>query len=277
MPDTVTLTPIGVVHSPFRARVEAPRQPRAAHGVSGRVELFGGHNFEHALEDLETFRYIWLVFWFHLNHDWRPKVSPPRSTERRGVFATRSPYRPNPLGLSVLELIRVEGLVLHVANLDILDGTPVLDIKPYVPYADSMPDANSGWLGAPSDPLPSYQVAFSELAQRQLAYLLEHHALELREGLQRALSIGPEPLAYRRIRKWGDDFVIALKDWRARFASVDQTVQVLELWSGHRPQLLASSDDPALAAHRGFLATFGAPAKPPRIVPSRPARSARSR
>jgi tRNA-Thr(GGU) m(6)t(6)A37 methyltransferase TsaA len=277
MPDIapLTLTPIGVVHSPFRERVEAPRQPRAASGVSGTIELYPGHNFEHALEDLTSFRFIWVLFWFHLNADWRPKVSPPRSSERRGVFATRSPYRPNPIGLSVLELTGIEGLLLQVTNLDILDGTPVLDLKPYVPYTDSVPDANSGWLGAPSDPLPTYQVTFSERALAQLAFLRDRYDVELRPGLERALCLGPEPLAYRRIRRQGTEFVIALKDWRARFASEAETVHVLELWSGHAPKLLATSADPALEPHRGFLASFGAPPKPSRVVASRPERASR--
>ena len=220
-PETLNLTPIGVVHSPFKERVDAPRQPSAARGVEGTIELFSGRNFEQALEDIQGFNFIWVLFWFHLNSTWKPKVSPPRSGLRRGVFATRSPYRPNPIGLSVVELRKVDGLVLHVQSLDILDGTPVLDLKPYIPYVDSLPDASSGWLDAPSDPQPEYAVNFAPLAEAQLGY------------------------------------VIAVKDWRARFVSSERAITVLEFQTGHRPQVLATTEETALDPHRAFVARYG--------------------
>src|SRR3954466_9327479 len=106
MIDPVTLTPIGVARTPFPDRLSAPRQPYAARGVEGTIELFPGHDFEHALLDLDGWDYLWVIFWFHLNHGWRPKVLPPRSAgKRRGVFSTRSPHRPNPIGLSVVRLL----------------------------------------------------------------------------------------------------------------------------------------------------------------------------
>ena len=104
------LTPIGVVRSPFTEKMQAPRQPSAAQGTLGRVELRAGQDFEHALEDLQTFRYIWLLFWFDQAEGWRPKVLPPRSSKRRGLFATRAPHRPNPIGMSLVELTGIEGL-----------------------------------------------------------------------------------------------------------------------------------------------------------------------
>src|SRR5439155_25469237 len=126
---------------PFRDRVSAPRQPRAAEGASGSIELFAGHGYEDALADLDRWQYIWVIFWFHGNEGWKAKVQPPRSTKKRGLFATRTPHRPNPIGLSVLRLERVEGRVVHVRDVDVLDGTPVLDLKPYVPWTDAIPDA----------------------------------------------------------------------------------------------------------------------------------------
>src|SRR4029078_3806186 len=94
-----------------------------------------------ALGGLEAFGHIWVISWLHLNTSWNPTVIPPRGPKvRRGVLATRAPHRPNPIGLSALKLVRVQGRVLHVLGLDLLDGTPVLDVKPYVPYADAFPD-----------------------------------------------------------------------------------------------------------------------------------------
>ena len=255
--ETLSVRPIGVVHSPFKERVDAPRQPILARGVEGSIELFSGRNFEQALEDIQGFNFIWVVFWFHLNTTWKPKVSPPRSGLRRGVFATRSPYRPNPIGLSVVNLRKVDGLILSVQSLDILDGTPVLDLKPYIPYTDSLPDANSGWLEAPSDPQPDYAVEFAPLAQEQLAFLKSGFELEIVGRFVDALKLGPEPQAFRRIRKDGPGYVIAVKDWRARFVSVERTITVLEFQTGHRPQVLATTDDRALDAHRAFVARFG--------------------
>jgi len=256
-PESLHLRPIGVVRSPFKERVDAPRQPNAARDVEGSIELYAGHNFEQALEDIQGFNFIWVLFWFHLNDTWKPKVSPPRSGLRRGVFATRSPYRPNPIGMSVVELRKVEGLVLSVRSLDILDGTPVLDLKPYIPYVDSLPDAKSGWLDAPSDPQPEFAVGFALLAEEQLAFLKAGFGLELAERFIAALKLGPEPQAFRRIRRDGTGYVIAVKDWRARFVAAERSITVIEFQTGHRPQVLATSDDPALDAHRAFVARFG--------------------
>jgi tRNA-Thr(GGU) m(6)t(6)A37 methyltransferase TsaA len=147
MSERLTLSPIGIIRTPFPDRVSAPRQAPASSGAAGTIELFPGRDFEHALSDLEGWEYIWVIFWFHLNTGWRPKVLPPRSgRKRRGLFSTRSPHRPNPIGMSVVKLEEVRGLSIHVRNVDMIDGTPVLDIKPYVPYADAFPNAQTGWL-----------------------------------------------------------------------------------------------------------------------------------
>ena len=139
------LEPIGVVRSPFTEKMQAPRQPNTPQAAAGSIQLYAGQDFEHALEDLASFRYIWILFWFDRAEGWRPKVLPPRSVKRRGVFATRSPHRPNPIGMSLVELIGIDGLVLSVRGLDLLDGTPVLDIKPYL--SSVAPDEiHRGWL-----------------------------------------------------------------------------------------------------------------------------------
>ena len=145
----LVLEPIGYVRTELATKVEAARQPRSGAGAVGRIELLPARNFEHALSNLAEWQFIWVLFWFDRNEGWRPKVLPPRSRSgRKGVFATRSPHRPNPLGLSAVRLERVDGLTLHVRDVDMLDGTPVLDIKPYVPYADAYPESKAGWLDA---------------------------------------------------------------------------------------------------------------------------------
>jgi tRNA (adenine37-N6)-methyltransferase len=257
-PESVTFHPIGIIRTPFTEKVAAPRQPYAAGGARGTIELLPGRDFEHALSDLGTWDHIWVLFWFHLNTSWRPKVLPPRSTRRRGVFATRSPHRPNAIGMSVLRLEAVRGLTLDVRGVDMIDGTPVLDIKPYLPFADAVPDAGSGWVGAQGkdDPAP-FEVVWAPRANDEAAWLEEAHGIDLRSAVTRALALGPEPHPYRRIRKHEQGFCLAVKEWRAYFRIEGRTVQVDRLRTGYRDKELAGSKDAALLAHRAFVARFG--------------------
>ena len=155
-PTSVQLQVIGVVRSPFTERFGTPRQATVAGrgqegpDALGRIELDPRLIPAAALEDLAGFDRIWVLSWMHLNNpNWNPKVRVPRGPRvKRSVLATRAPHRPNNIALSALRLIRVEGCTLHVQGVDLLDGTPVLDIKPYIPYADAFPDAATGWLEA---------------------------------------------------------------------------------------------------------------------------------
>ncbi len=142
----IQLEPIGIVHSPFTERFQAPRQPSYGMPVAARIELWPGRGFEQALSDLEGFSHIWVIYWMHLNRGWNPRVRPPRGSGRkRGLFATRAPHRPNAIGLSCVRLTGVEGRWLSIATHDMLDGTPVLDLKPYLPACDAFPEASPGW------------------------------------------------------------------------------------------------------------------------------------
>lgn len=258
---SLTLEPIGYLRTAFQEKVEAPRQPAAAGGTPGIIELLPGRNLEHAIEDLQGWQRIWVIFWFDRNQGWRPKVLPPRSTTgRKGVLATRSPHRPNPLGLSVLRLAKVEGLTLHVLDVDLLDGTPVLDIKPYVPYTDAFPDSASGWL-ADTDPKPAWTVQLAPAAEEQLAWIEGRSALPLRARIEATLQLGPQPHPYRRIRRSKDGaMVLAVQDWRAGFSVDGASVMVQRIQSGYRESQLAGSEEiePAtLALHRAFREQFG--------------------
>ena len=159
VPREVTMRPIGWVRSPFTERFGTPRQarrtppgndPLGQESLDARVELWPDRVQPEALRHLEQFDHLWLVTWFHLNGPLRkPMVRPPRGGPLRGVLATRAPHRPNPIGLSAVELLRVEGRVLHVRGVDLLDRTPVLDLKPYISDYDAIPDASRGWLTPP--------------------------------------------------------------------------------------------------------------------------------
>jgi len=264
---SLTLDPIGFVRSPLATKVEAARQPRAAADTSGLIELLPGRNFEHALEDLASWELIWVIFWFHLNSGWRPKVLPPRSTSgRKGVFATRSPHRPNPIGMSVVRLEGIEGLILRIRDSDMLDGTPVLDLKPYIAYTDAHPSAGSGWLehrarsdasGQPADPVRDYKVSFEPLAAEQAAWIEARTGLAIRERIQATLALGPEPHPYRRIRRLETGMQLSVKEWRVHFTVVEREVLVSEIHSGFRPAQLAAPDaGRPLQAHREFLVVW---------------------
>jgi len=260
--------PIGVVRSALVTKVEAARQPQAAAGSAARIELFPGRHFEHALHGLERWELIWVLFWFHLNTGWRPKVLPPRSTSgRKGVFATRAPHRPNPIGLSVVRLERVESLTLHIRDSDMLDATPVLDIKPYLAYTDAHPGASGGWLADAQpasvdgrkacDPLDTYNVQFDALAMDQAVWIEAHTGLAIRERIHATLALGPEPHPYRRIRRFDGWLQLSVKEWRVRFTVNDRDVQVLEIRSGFRASQLAAVGDVLIRAHREFVEFFG--------------------
>jgi tRNA-Thr(GGU) m(6)t(6)A37 methyltransferase TsaA len=261
----LTLEPIGYVRAALATKVEAARQPRASGGEPGTIELVPGRNFEHALLDLADWQYIWVLFWFDRNESWRPKVLPPRSRSgRKGVFATRSPHRPNPLGLSAVRLERVDGLTLHISGVDMLDGTPVLDIKPYVPYTDAIAEAGDGWLangGAPRDPIPQFEVHWSATALEQADWIEAHTGLPLRERATATLALGPEPHPYRRIRRESNGFTLRVKAWRLCFSVDGPRVYVASVESGMRQSSLIGHHeaDGELAPHREYWARWRIP------------------
>lgn len=239
------LRPIGVARTPFREKKDAPRQPE---GARGTIELEPTAEMRDAVADLDRWTHLWIVWVFHERGAWRPKVRPPRSAAARGVLATRSPHRPNPIGLTAVRLERVEGTTLHVVGVDMLDGSPVLDVKPYVPYADAIPAAGDGWLR--EDPAPPWRVTWSDAAREELAWLAAR-GVELADPIARALALGPEPHAYRRIKKDGAAWRIAVKDWRARFeVAGTREVRVLAIASGFRR-------GEGSAVHRDFRERFG--------------------
>ncbi len=141
--------PIGVIRSPFKELSGMPIQPAGAAGVLGTVEL--SEEYQAGLKDLDGFSHLILLYHFHGSQGFSLEVVPFMDTVPRGLFATRAPKRPNPIGLSIVELDRIENGVLHIRNVDILDGTPLLDIKPYVPKFDAHPQARAGWLETPGE------------------------------------------------------------------------------------------------------------------------------
>lgn len=252
----LVVRPIGYVRSPFKEKAEAPRQGTVEGGAAGTVEVLPA--YLDALSDLETYARIWLVFWFDRAEGWRPKVLPPRSEVKRGLFSTRSPHRPNPIGITAVRLERIDGLTLHVRDLDLVDGTPILDIKPYLPYADAFPEAGGGWLDS-LDPRAAWTVTFEPVADEALAWILTETGFDLRARIDAALALGPQPHAYRRIKEAeGGRKILAVKEWRATFRVVEETKQIVveRIASGYRAREIEKGTEPVHAVHRAFVARF---------------------
>ncbi len=227
-----SLTPIGVVHSPFREKFGIPRQPLLVPEAKARLELLPPYNCIEAFAGLEAFSHIWLTFIFHqaMRDQWQPQVRPPRlgGNRRVGVFASRSPFRPNPIGLSVVALdgtSHQQGRVeLLLSGLDLLDGTPVLDIKPYIPYADSIPEARSGYAAEP--PQVSKEVRFSETAEAQLRQ--RDDGVELRCLIVKLLRCDPRP-AYKNRSQSERIYGMRLYDFDLKWRVAGDEVEVVEL------------------------------------------------
>ncbi len=223
--------PIGIVRSCFPEKFGIPRQPGLVREAHARLELLAPYDRPEALEGLEAFSHLWLVFVFHasLQDAWKPTVRPPRlgGNKRVGVFASRSMFRPNPLGLSVVELERIDTggspPCLYLKGVDLLDQTPVLDIKPYLPYVDAIPDARGGY--AATTPEPRLNVRFTPQAESQC---LDHqaHYPQLRTLITQLLALDPRP-AYYGSAETCTEFGMRLLDFEVQWQAEGQQVLVL--------------------------------------------------
>ena len=147
----VTFKPIGIIHSPFQEPRGTPIQPTGAQDIVGTVEI--APEYVGGLKDIEGFSHIILIYYFHLSRGYLLEIEPYMDEKSHGIFATRAPTRPNPIGISIVRLVKVESSVLHIRDVDIVDGTPLLDIKPYVPEFDTRKVEKIGWLKRKTDRL----------------------------------------------------------------------------------------------------------------------------
>lgn len=221
---------IGIVHSPYREKFGIPRQPGLV-DAEATLELLPPYNRPEAVKGLEGFSHIWVSFVFHgvKRSEWKPTVRPPRlgGNERVGVFASRSTHRPNPIGLSVVALTGIdccEGRVeLRIKGADLLDGTPVLDIKPYVPYVDSITDARGGF--ADTAPEAQLEVVFTEQAKVQCKELADGYP-RLQALICGVLAHDPRP-AYQA--EAGREYGVNLYDFNVRFRVIGGVAEVLAI------------------------------------------------
>ena len=239
-------------------RQQSPRQGALAE-QTGVVELYPGRNFEAALEDLVGAEYIWLLYVFDRNADWRPKVLPPFGDRRIGVFATRSPYRPNPIGLSAVKLVKIEGRKLYISGHDLLNHTPILDIKPYLSDADAHVGAALPWRDRIG--FKPRGLEFSPLARRQLTQLALLGAPDLHKVAETQLALREADARRQRLGELPDGRrFLAFRTWRIVFELPDKrTVIVKEIFSGYTAdELSPAAPDPYgdKEIHRAYRAAF---------------------
>jgi tRNA-Thr(GGU) m(6)t(6)A37 methyltransferase TsaA len=232
--DPFDFQPIGIIRSCYKEKFGIPRQPGLVTAATATLELCPPYDCPEALMELQGFSHIWLVFVFHqaMRDEWKPTVRPPRlgGNQRIGVFASRSPFRPNPIGLSAVALEDVQCVDGHCKLLlrgtDLLDGTPVLDIKPYVPYADALPDARGGFATEP--PENQLTVTFCEQAAQQCADREQATAVDLRQLIEQILRADPRP-AYRANQPQEQSFGMRLYDFDLRWSVTGNHIEVTEL------------------------------------------------
>ncbi|NOX92989.1 MAG: tRNA (N6-threonylcarbamoyladenosine(37)-N6)-methyltransferase TrmO [Gammaproteobacteria bacterium] len=209
--------PIGIIHSCYTEKFGIPRQPGLVMAASATLELYAPYDCPEALAELQGFSHVWVVFVFHqtVRGEWKPTVRPPRlgGNQHVGVFASRSPFRPNPIGMSAVMLEDIQchngHCQLILRGSDLLDGTPVLDIKPYLPYADALPGARGGFATQP--PENGMTVVFGELASIQCAAWERAQYPGLRQLVEQVLQADPRP-AYRIGREDKQSFGLRLYD-----------------------------------------------------------------
>jgi len=251
--------PIGYFHGCQSEKYMAPKQAELGNEEDkGLIILNPCCNFEQALEDLESFERIWILYWFHRSGSWKTKVTTPRAGPKRGLFATRSPHRPNPIGLSCVQLLSIHGRKIHIGKNDLLDNTPILDIKPYLAYADAFPESKQGWI----DELPQivYHLKWSPMAQQQAEFIEKRQKIPLINTVNLRLQDNPFPFKNHRIKQTNEnEYTLAMKTWRIHYSIDDGVVEIMKIASGYDQETLDGKktsrwDDVPL--HREFLLNF---------------------
>ncbi|MCX6170353.1 MAG: tRNA (N6-threonylcarbamoyladenosine(37)-N6)-methyltransferase TrmO [Ignavibacteriales bacterium] len=244
MNQKIIIEPIGYLHSELIYRYETPRQGVLAGGKISFIELNPNCNFEQAVKDLDGFERLWILYQFHLNNNWKPLVNPPRHTRKKvGVFASRAPYRPNQIGMSCVKLEKVDGLKIFISESDILDGSPVIDIKPYLPYSDSFPLAATGWVKNGIENI--YEVYYQPQAVVQCNWLKEIANINLIDFARLQLEFNPTDSTRKRISEAENGrYILAYRTWRIIYTvdEIAMTVTIREIRTGYDKEELLDID-----------------------------------
>ena len=251
----MTLKAIGTFESAQIEPYQAGRQPDEL-GLFGKIKLNHGENFEQALQDLAGFSHLWIIFGFHQNNHWKPLVQAPRSNKKIGVFATRAPYRPNPIGLSLVELISVNGLTIEIGSNDLLNESPIYDIKPYHPEYDTAENAKIEWIEKSG--FNQNTISISPFADSQLDFLERNNVKEIRSFITRQLEYDPTNKDKKRVEQFPNYFSLSYRTWRIDFTLAEEAIGILSIRSGYSEQDLLDFEDKYMdkAIHRLFNKEF---------------------
>ena len=241
MSNSIPFEPIGIIHSGFKEKFGIPRQPGLATSMAATVELLPPYSSQEAVRGLEQCSHIWLLFIFSacVDKGWSPTVRPPRlgGNERLGVFASRSPFRPNPIGLSAVKLegIRFENskVLLDVSGADLLDQTPIVDIKPYLPYADSLPEAEFA-LASQIEAL-ELPLQFSKESLQSLQHHQQRLAVPLQQQVTEILQCDPRP-AYHKGKANEREYGVRLHDLNIRWKVYSDHIRIISITLNSEPE-----------------------------------------
>lgn len=227
--ESFTFEAIGFVKTPFKDRFGVPRQPGLANSSKGIIKIKNDPNLKTSLKSLEEFSHLWIIFVFHAHgaKDWKPSIRPPRlgGQKKVGVLASRSPHRPNPIGISAVAIEKIDleakgSPEITVSGVDLVDGTPVLDLKPYVPYADSIPEASAGWAAESIRRIP---VEFSKDALAKIKNIDSGGDKDLRQIIVEILELDPRPAFQQRNfpqnekHSWGKKYGIDIQGFDVKY------------------------------------------------------------
>ena len=248
--------PIGHLKCERSYHEEQPRQGNLSDS-KGYIELISGQNYEQGLKYLDGFSRIWLIYEFHQNKTWRPLANPPRTDGkgRKGVFATRSPYRPNQIGLSCVKLVSIKKNRVYIADFDLLNDTPILDIKPYIPEYDSFPDAEIGWLKNIIDDV--YLIEYSEISKDKITFLKEHK-VDLKGVIETQLGHNPFDKTRNKFIKSENNYILRFKSWKIIFIIEGKRVFINDILSGYSDfsAKLGNDTEEDLFIHRCFKSIY---------------------
>jgi len=228
--NSFNFSPIGLVHSCYHEKFGVPRQSNLVEAAKASIEIIPPYNNTDAFDGLENFSHIWVIFCFHqhLAHEWKAKVRPPRmgGNQRIGVFASRSSFRPNPIGMSAVKLDRLEiseqKIFLHISGQDFIDQTPVLDIKPYISYADAIPDTNDAY--ANEAPCKKLKVSYEQQAKNAIEKLSQQYP-GIKSLIDETLALDPRPSYHSQTQKQ-KSYGMKIYDYDVKFVVDNDHIRV---------------------------------------------------
>ena len=240
---SITYNPIGTFYSTENEKYQIPNQSGLDNNMEGFIEINKDLNVSQVLHGLEGFNFIWIIFHFHKVDNWKNMISVQRSEKKQGVFSTRSPHRPNPIGISCIEVKEIKGREIRLISPDLMNGTPILDLKPYLAYSDSKPNASNGWLENQQTP-EKYSIELNNISKTKISWLGERK-IQIMNYINTTLVFFPQPNKKKRIQLLAENDNIfncelACKTWRISYNlnENNKSISITDIYSGYKSEYL---------------------------------------